>query len=968
MSKLSKTINGQKKTILNNETNKEEEVIFLYSSQINNNQGNTNENIGPPKSICEFILKEKLGEGTFGTVRLAINRQTGEKVAIKILEKSRISNYDDKKRLEREIKILTKIHHPNIVKLFCVIETGSQIFIIMEYIKGNELFQHILVKKKLEEEEAFYFFIQIINCIEYLHKLKIAHRDLKAENIIIEQRTKEIKIIDFGLSNIYEESQILLTACGSPIYAAPEMLEGKSYKGSTVDIWSAGIILYYMLCGDFPFEDSSNDKLYKKILKGKFKMPKFLSKNAKDLISKILVVIPQKRINIKDIKKHPWVLKFIEKDNKYKDIFKSLGLNSDKYIIPIDEDIVNEINNKYKVEKEIIRKNILCDIVSDISTLYYLMLNKKTKDGIKSVADMKSDLFEAYIQDKNNLLSSYKNDINLVVEKRKYGPNEIDKKTEDVDNEKKIEESKEDNNIDINEDNNDNTLLNKKDIKCTSAEKLNNKMNLNNLNQNDINKNSVINKRVKNTSNDFSSKHLTLKNNNSEKKKLGQYSIAEDEKTKLENMKKKLMEKKQQIAYDYNSNKIRYNSALANNNKAKNKIKLKKDKNNNNNINFNKEKKENKKKNLNKNELLKSNSNKVIEINNEKNENNDNKDISNKEEIKKEDSNNINNNINENKINDQDSNNNINNNITETNKENNDKDKDKEIESNKNYSSNDSKKENLIINKDKNKTNISKNTKPEKKIIINKTKKEGINNYKKLKREISLKENKKISGNKTFNKNNIINNNNNNINKKKEPFHHKKNSSTLIGKSSVNIGINNDKGIKKSIKRNKNKSVDIDNNNAFKKDIHYEKLINNKEDNKFKNNKMKLIHNKVKSPVYTKTPSASISSPLSTSQTNLNKKKPINNFIPFDINNLFIKDENKIKNEIMKLSEKNNFKVKVQKKKFNIVLKNNNVIEFSVEKIDDLLNVIKFKKLQSKNEDIYIQINNILNELNIIEK
>ena len=129
---------------------------------------------------------------------------------------------------------------------------------------------------------------------------------------------------------------------------------------------------------------------------------------------------------------------------------------------------------------------------------------------------------------------------------------------------------------------------------------------------------------------------------------------------------------------------------------------------------------------------------------------------------------------------------------------------------------------------------------------------------------------------------------------------------------------------------------------------------------------MKLIHNKVKSPVYTKTPSASISSPLSTSQTNLNKKKAINNYIPFDINNLFIKDENKIKNEIMKLSEKNNFKVKVQKKKFNIVLKNNNVIEFSVEKIDDLLNVIKFKKLQSKNEDIYIQINNILNELNII--
>ena len=152
MSQLFTSINGQKKVVINPETKKEEEVLYLFSHPIKKNENNAN-GISQT-SVCEFILEQKLGEGTFGTVRLGTNRQTGEKIAIKILEKSKMANSDDKNRLEREINILKKIHHPNIVKLFCVIETDRQIFIIMEYIKGNELFQYILVKKKLEEEEA----------------------------------------------------------------------------------------------------------------------------------------------------------------------------------------------------------------------------------------------------------------------------------------------------------------------------------------------------------------------------------------------------------------------------------------------------------------------------------------------------------------------------------------------------------------------------------------------------------------------------------------------------------------------------------------------------------------------------------------------------------------------------------------------------------------------------------------------
>ena len=138
----------------------------------------------------------------------------------------------------------------------------------MEYVKGQELFQYILTKKKLSEDEACFYFQQIISGIEYLHKLKIAHRDIKSENILIEQNTNTIKIIDFGFSNTYgdKDKEILVTACGSPFYAPPEMLRGESYKGGAVDIWIVGFVLFYMICGYLHFDGEENSELYKKII------------------------------------------------------------------------------------------------------------------------------------------------------------------------------------------------------------------------------------------------------------------------------------------------------------------------------------------------------------------------------------------------------------------------------------------------------------------------------------------------------------------------------------------------------------------------------------------------------------------------------------------------------------------------------------------------------------------------------
>ena len=177
---------------------------------------------------------------------------------------------------------------------------------IMEYAEGGELFDYIVSKGRLSEKEAAFFYYQLIEGIEFLHSLKIAHRDLKPENLLLDKDKKTIKIVDFGLSNIYkndEGKEILLhTACGSPCYAAPEMVEGLKYVGYTVDVWSSGITLYAMICGYLPFEEQETALLYQKILKGYYEIPSFLSIDAVRIIKGLLTVKPKDRLTFKQIR------------------------------------------------------------------------------------------------------------------------------------------------------------------------------------------------------------------------------------------------------------------------------------------------------------------------------------------------------------------------------------------------------------------------------------------------------------------------------------------------------------------------------------------------------------------------------------------------------------------------------------------------------------------------------------------
>ena len=394
---------------ITNEKRKEETISLIPDNEI------------PHSPICDFILKDKIGEGTFGIVRLGINKQTNEKVAIKIMEKEKILQYEDKTRVEREIKILKCLHHPNIVHLYNVIQTEKSIYLIMEYITGKELFDYIISKKKLEEIEACKFYQQIISGIEYMNKLKIVHRDIKPENLLLDEKNNDLKIVDFGLSNLYnsKNNNMLKSSCGSPSYAAPEMLNGKEYKASKVDIWSSGIVLFAMICGFLPFEneDNDNEKLYKKIINGKFNIPNFVSELAKDLIKRILVTNPNNRFNINQIKNHPWFNLYRKNGKNF--VYEGLLINT--IVIPIDENVVIEMGNKFKLNLEEIRTCILSNRHNDISTLYYLILKKKLREGKKSVADLKSDLFQKYIDDKDNLYKNYNCDFNKVIEARKYG-------------------------------------------------------------------------------------------------------------------------------------------------------------------------------------------------------------------------------------------------------------------------------------------------------------------------------------------------------------------------------------------------------------------------------------------------------------------------------------------------------------------------------------------------------------------
>ena len=359
-----------------------------------------------PDNINDYKFENKIGEGRFGKVRLAIHKATNLKVAIKIIDKNQIKLKEERQRVDSEILILKQIKHYNISKLFSCIESEERIYLVEEYVNGNDLNVFIKQKEKpkIREQKVLNYFRQIISAIEYIHKLGIAHRDLKPENILINNKN-DIKLIDFGLGKMFTKKELLKTQCGSPYYASPEMINGNKYNGIPSDIWSLGVILYLMLFEELPFMDSDMKRLYKKISTGKYEIPEDkldeVSKEAIDLIKQILEVSPKKRIKISEIKTHPW---FNQISNPLYE-----GINLKETIMPIDEEIVEDINKNYGYEKMRIRNSIIRNFYNHITSLYFILLEKKIKQGKESVSDLCSKLYLDYINDEKNKLINFEN-------------------------------------------------------------------------------------------------------------------------------------------------------------------------------------------------------------------------------------------------------------------------------------------------------------------------------------------------------------------------------------------------------------------------------------------------------------------------------------------------------------------------------------------------------------------------------
>uniref|UniRef100_A0A8C7Y1C5 MAP/microtubule affinity-regulating kinase 3 n=1 Tax=Oryzias sinensis TaxID=183150 RepID=A0A8C7Y1C5_9TELE len=304
--------------------------------------------------IGQYRLLKTIGKGNFAKVKLARHVLTGKEVAVKIIDKTQL-NSSSLQKLFREVRIMKLLNHPNIVKLFEVIETDKTLYLVMEYASGGEVFDYLVAHGRMKEKEARAKFRQIVSAVQYCHQKCIVHRDLKAENLLLDAEMN-IKIADFGFSNEFTLGNKLDTFCGSPPYAAPELFQGKKYDGPEVDVWSLGVILYTLVSGSLPFDGQNLKELRERVLRGKYRIPFYMSTDCENLLKKFLILNPSKRGSLEQIMRDRWMnvgyeeeeLKpYIEpqpdyKDPKRTDVMLQMGYSQEE----IKDSLVNQKYNE----------------------------------------------------------------------------------------------------------------------------------------------------------------------------------------------------------------------------------------------------------------------------------------------------------------------------------------------------------------------------------------------------------------------------------------------------------------------------------------------------------------------------------------------------------------------------------------------------------------------------------------------
>ncbi|XP_061087634.1 MAP/microtubule affinity-regulating kinase 3a isoform X10 [Conger conger] len=341
--------------------------------------------------VGNYRLLRTIGKGNFAKVKLARHILTGREVAIKIIDKTQL-NPTSLQKLFREVRIMKILNHPNIVKLFEVIETEKTLYLIMEYASGGEVFDYLVAHGRMKEKEARAKFRQIVSAVQYCHQKHIVHRDLKAENLLLDA-DMNIKIADFGFSNEFTLGNKLDTFCGSPPYAAPELFQGKKYDGPEVDVWSLGVILYTLVSGSLPFDGQNLKELRERVLRGKYRIPFYMSTDCENLLKRFLVLNPAKRGTLEQIMKDRWINAGCEDDELKPFVEPELDISDQKRI----DIMVGMGYSRESIQESLARMKY------DEITATYLLLGRKSSELEANDSSSSSNLSLAKVRPNSEL-------------------------------------------------------------------------------------------------------------------------------------------------------------------------------------------------------------------------------------------------------------------------------------------------------------------------------------------------------------------------------------------------------------------------------------------------------------------------------------------------------------------------------------------------------------------------------------
>ncbi|XP_055088085.1 serine/threonine-protein kinase BRSK2-like [Periophthalmus magnuspinnatus] len=336
------------------------------------NSGHYTNYVGP------YRLEKTLGKGQTGLVKLGVHCVTNQKVAIKIVNREKLSE-SVLMKVEREIAILKLIEHPHVLKLYDVYENKKYLYLVLEHVSGGELFDYLVKKGRLTPKEARKFFRQIISALDFCHSHSICHRDLKPENLLLDEKNN-IRIADFGMASLQVGDSLLETSCGSPHYACPEVIRGEKYDGRKADAWSCGVILFALLVGALPFDDDNLRNLLEKVKLGVFHMPHFIPPDCQNLLRGMIQVDPTKRLTLEQIQKHTWYLAGKNEPEPEQPVPRKVSIKTLCAAEDIDPDVLESMHSLGCFrDKDKLTKDLLSDDENQEKMIYFLLLDRKER-------------------------------------------------------------------------------------------------------------------------------------------------------------------------------------------------------------------------------------------------------------------------------------------------------------------------------------------------------------------------------------------------------------------------------------------------------------------------------------------------------------------------------------------------------------------------------------------------------------